>query len=839
MKQNVEVLWDSNPAFPSTQRWKDFTDNAVRYTDNVWYIDQAVADYDKENLNKPKLYRWVTETMFNQRENKEGQTIQETAAYRVGQYQTIERRVIVDVVVDEAFKEAGADQKFHAFRSQYHSNHLKWLKEGKSSDEVIYYDDWDSFYSSSALCRDALRMWTKRQDAGRQDLAMRVPSILMLTAYFGNRKARRSLGKLNIFELCARFGKTIWSLSLFQLTGHNTLVFGAYYLSSFGSIKNEVARFEQFANMKTVDTREQDWEKDYAKYIAQGYKVVVLASLQATDTGWERVEKFVSAYTPGLVIFDEVDFGVHTDRSSARIASIVPGAEVVAMSGTNADRMNNGYFEIARFQSYTMEEMLELKHALEKDPSIGKKAYADLKRTIKDKWLDTSSANCSLDELPEMSFYQRYVQSDTTMTYQKLLQDPEQHEAIIARDSRIIAGVDEQFTHLGLRNVIKKANFELRKMRKIIEHDLNDVIEFVPYNTMNKNLDTYADIRQKAFDSAEFGYKVVVVHGGIKQVANKEGLYTRGQYVKIETAEHYVKDVKAQAMKEGYKGVWIIATSMCQRSFSVGTLDIIMLSYDKGDAGGTNQRMSRGSTPYDGKDAALIISNSFAKERDDKINMILQKMAKSRAVRTGEDLYTAIREVKLATSMFTIGEDGRSIQYDVDSYLHDLALAKKGIENNIKRTITHEVMVLTDDELEQWRQGTKKKGSASTQLDGTFHDNDDDDTDDKEGAEFNERDPNEVNEVLLVVENLIENSHLIDSLGQAGSTRVGFVKSVQNILTDSEKKDAFYGEFQIDPSLFYAILLKRKDIEFDIETQLSLNRQSGKEKATEIYSLDW
>jgi hypothetical protein len=838
MKQNVEVLWNSNPDFPSTQRWKDFTENAIRFTDNVWYANQTIADYDSNSLNQPKFYRWATESMFNQREMKEGQTTQETAAARVSQYQTIERRVIVDVIVDKAFEDAGADQKFHAYRTQIQNTHLEWLKEGKSSDEVIYYKDWDSFYSSDSLVRDALRLWTKRSDAGMQDLLMRVPSILMLTAYFGNRKARRALGKLNIFELCARFGKTIWSLSLFQLSGHNTLLFGAYYLSSFGSIKNEVSRFTQFANMRTVDTREENWQSEYSSYIQQGYKVVILASLQATDTGWEKLENFVSSTKPGLIIFDEVDFGVHTDRSSARIASIVDGAEVVAMSGTNADRMNNGYFEISRFQSYTMEEMLELKHALEKDPTIGDKAYAELKRTIKDEWLETSGPSCSLDELPEMSFYQRYVQSDTDMTYQKLLQDPEQHEAVISRDSRIIAGVDEQFTHLGIRNVVKKANLELHKMRKTIQHKLNDVIEFVPYNTMNKNLDTYADIRQKAFDSAEFGYKVVVVHGGIKQIANKEGLYTRGQYVKIETAEHYVKDVKVQAIKDGYKGVWVIATSMCQRSFSIGSLDIIMLSYDKGDAGGTNQRMSRGSTPYDGKDASLIISNSFAKERDDKINMILQKMAKSRAVRTGEDLYTAIREVKLATSMFTIGDDGRSIQYDVDSYLHDLALAKVGIENNIKRTITHEVMVLSDDELEQWKHGTKKKGSASTTLDTTFH-NDEDNDEDKEAGDFKERDANEVNEILLVVENLIENSHLIDSLGQAGSIRVGFVKSVQNILSDDEKKDAFYDEFQIDPSLFYAILLKRKDIEFDIETQLSINRQTGKEKATEIYSLDW
>lgn len=838
MALSVQSLWDTDPDFPSTQEWKDFTSNAVRSTDNVWYANDLVANYDKTNLNQPKMYRWVTEDLFRKRQAKEGQTIQETAAQRVAQYQTTERKIIIDIIVDPVFAEAGADQKFHTFRESFQPDDIIWLRDEKASDEIIFYRTDEKFQTSDSIVREALRAWTMRSSAGRIDLDVRVPSLLMLISYFsGNRKQRRALGKLSVYELCARFGKTIWSLALFELSGHKTMFFGAYYLSSFGSIRNEVNKFNQFSHIRTVDTRNENWREDHATYIAQGYKVVVLCSLQATDEGWTKVENFYDENNVGLVILDEVDFGVHTDRSSSRVSQIIRNSEAVAMSGTNADRMNNNYFNVCRFESYTMEQMLELKHALTNDSSIAHNTLQNLKDLTQNAWLDNVAVREQLDELPEMSFYQRCVEGDTDMTYQKLTSDPLQHEAIIRRDSLILAGADEQFSHLSLNNAVQKATNEMRKMRKTAEHELLDVIEFLPYNTgvASGAIDAYGEIRQKAFDSVSFGYKVVVVHGEKKHVANLEGMYTRGQSVKIENAEHYVKDVKAQALEEGYKGVWIIASSMAQRSFSIGSISVIMLSFDKGDAGGVNQRLSRGSTPFDGKTASLIISNSFAKERDDKIVMILQKMAKARAARTGEDIFTALKEVKLATSMFRIADDGRSIQYDIDEYLADLALNKSGVEYNIARSLTKQIMA--SDLAEQFKEGRKgARNRWQAKLDKTFFDDDDDDDKKSTGDRKNK---NEVSPVLAVVQNLIDNAHLIDSLGQPSENRVGFVNSVHNICIDEEKNSSFKGEFLIDPSVFYAILKEQRDIELDIETHLSLSLQEAKQEAQAIYSEGW
>lgn len=837
MTNSVQVLWDTDPDFPSTQEWKDFTSNAIRSSNNVWYINEIVANYDKDNINQPKLYRWVTEDLYRKRQDKEGQTIQETAAQRVAQYQTTERKIIIDIIIDPVFADPGADQKFHMFREGFQSDDIIWLRDEKASDEIIFYRTDEKFQTSNSIVREALRAWTQRSNAGRIDLDIRVPSLLMLISYFsGNRNQRRAIGKLSVYELCARFGKTIWSLALFEISNHQTMIFGAYYLSSFGSIRNEINKFNQFSHMRVVDTRNNNWQQDYYFYIVQGYKVVVLCSLQSTDEGWSNIKSFYNTNDIGLVVLDEVDFGVHTDRSSQKVSQIIYKSEAIAMSGTNADRMNNNNFSICRFESYTMEQMLELKHALIADPKIAHSTLQDLKNLTENKWLDNVAVREQLGELPEMSFYQRTVEGDTDTTYQKLCSDPYQHEAIIRRDSLILSGADEEFTHLSLSNVVQKASIELRKMHNTAVHELLDVIEFLPYNTgvANGAIDKYGEIRQKAFNSVSFGYKVVVVHGEKKHVANREGMYIRGQSVKIENAEHYVKDIKAQALEEGYKGVWVIASSMAQRSFSIGSISVIMLSFDKGDAGGINQRLSRGSTPFDGKSASLVISNSFAKERDDKIVMTLQKMAKARAARTSEDIFTALKEVKLATSMFRIGNNGRSIQYDVDEYLAELALNKSGVEHNIARSLTKQI--IASNLAERFKEGRKgARNRWQNKLDKTFFDNEDD-TKRKTG---DRKSKNEISPILAVVQNLIDNAHLIDSLGQPSENRVGFVKSVHNICFDEEKRSSFEGEFLIDPNVFYAVLIEQKDIELDIETHLSLSLQEAKQEAQTIYTEAW
>jgi hypothetical protein len=827
MKLKPNILWDTNPGFPSSTRFKEFTKDAVSYSDNVWYISEEIKKVDFDNIGKPKLYAWVTETSYDRREVKEGQTHQDTAGQRVAQYQTTEKRIIIDIIVDDTFLAAGADQEFAGHRDRIQSSSIKWIKEERASDEIIYYKEWEDFDSAPSLRREALRDWTKNDQAGRVNLEQRVPSLLMLYTFFANRDAKNPVqGKMHIYELCARFGKTIWALSLFALSGHRTLIFGAYYLSSFGSIKNELAKWAQFTEIRYVDTRKDNWQEDYQTYIDQGYKVVVLCSLQATDAGWAKVSSWYDSTTAGMVVLDEVDFGVHTERTSNRLLDIISSSEVIGMSGTNADRMNNGIIQVCRFESYTMEQMLELKHALRADPSIAITALKNIVNVTPNEFWKNVTARISLNEIPELSFYQRAVLAETDMTFAKLLADPNQYKGVIYRDSMILSGADDEFSHLSIDNVIAKASNELVKLRKDAEHELLDVIEFVGYSTRLENLDAYASIRQQAFDAAKFKCKVIAVHGNKQHIANNNDAgYKKGQKVEIETSEHYVRDVKEQAFKEGHERVWIIASGMCQRSFSVGSLSVVLLSFDKGEAGGVNQRISRLGTPYQGKTAGLVISNSFAAERDDKIQMLLYKMTKSRAARTGEDLYKAMRDVKLGTSIFKIADNGRAIQYEVDEYLAELAKNKTGIRANVCKTLTRAVNSLDASLIDQFKNGTTGQGKPQTKLDSTFYDK----KNVKRGATTPDLDKKTVNEILAVVENLVNNAHLIDSLGQEDGNRVGFIQSVKNICLSEELSQAFLDEFNLTPELFCAIIENNKDIELDLETTLSLNLRSDRE----------
>jgi hypothetical protein len=269
---------------------------------------------------------------------------------------------------------------------------------------------------------------------------------------------------------------------------------------------------------------------------------------------------------------------------------------------------------------------------------------------------------------------------------------------------------------------------------------------------------------------------------------------------------------------------------MCQRSFSVGSLSVVLLSFDKGEAGGVNQRISRLGTPYQGKTAGLVISNSFAAERDDKIQMLLYKMAKSRAARTGEDLYKAMRDVKLSTSIFKISDNGRAIQYEVDEYLAELAKNKTGIRSNVCKTLTRAINELDPALIAQFKNGTTGQGKPQTKLDSTFYDK----KNVSRGTNAPDLDKKTVNEILAVVENLVNNAHLIDSLGQENGNRVGFIQSVKNICLNEDLTQAFVDEFNLTPNLLCVIIETNKDIELDLETTLSLNLRSDRELISNV-----
>jgi hypothetical protein len=144
-----------------------------------------------------------------------------------------------------------------------------------------------------------------------------------------------------------------------------------------------------------------------------------------------------------------------------------------------------------------------------------------------------------------------------------------------------------------------------------------------------------------------------------------------GDVVKGQDAEQFVKDKIRIAEKNG-KNVWIIASRMCQRSFSIPEINVVLLTYDNGDLGATIQKMSRALTNGNFQKIGHIISLSIDGNRDDKITPMVMDAAKEVAKRENIDIVSALRKVMKTLPIFQMDKDGYNIELKVDDYSKEI-----------------------------------------------------------------------------------------------------------------------------------------------------------------------
>lgn len=118
-----------------------------------------------------------------------------------------------------------------------------------------------------------------------------------------------------IANLCPRFGKTIWVLSLFnkihEKYGNRVLLLPAYWLSSHTSFENELPLYNDYKNVVVVDNGE-----DAEKAIAQGKCIMILLSLCGDYDDWVSKNQWIADIDNNDIFMyaDEGDFGTHTER---------------------------------------------------------------------------------------------------------------------------------------------------------------------------------------------------------------------------------------------------------------------------------------------------------------------------------------------------------------------------------------------------------------------------------------------------------------------------------------------------------------------------------------------
>ena len=161
-----------------------------------------------------------------------------------------------------------------------------------------------------------------------------------------------------VAELCARFGKTIWSGTLIRETDKQLTIVASYVLTSFASFKKDLSSFEQFRDFVLVDAGEEDWEDHVQNAINGGLQTVVFLSMCAGGRRQEKIDFLFGQPVDKLVIVDEADFGVHkAGQSKPLIEARGEDDVIVLMTGTNGDKAAS-IWPVDHYLSVTYPELL-------------------------------------------------------------------------------------------------------------------------------------------------------------------------------------------------------------------------------------------------------------------------------------------------------------------------------------------------------------------------------------------------------------------------------------------------------------------------------------------------
>jgi hypothetical protein len=165
-----------------------------------------------------------------------------------------------------------------------------------------------------------------------------------------------------IAELCARFGKTIWSGSLVRETDASVTVIASYVLTSFASFEKDLSSFEQFKDLVLIDTASDDYQEVVDAAVSKGKQVVAFLSMCAGTNRQKKIDYLFGLDATRLVIVDEADFGVHQVKQSQPLIEARKDNDVVIlMTGTNGDKAAS-IWPVDHYLSVTYPELLIEKH---------------------------------------------------------------------------------------------------------------------------------------------------------------------------------------------------------------------------------------------------------------------------------------------------------------------------------------------------------------------------------------------------------------------------------------------------------------------------------------------
>ena len=186
--------------------------------------------------------------------------------------------------------------------------------------------------------------------AGLSTLQYQIAEEVLTTIEQGNRCV--------LAELCARFGKTLWSGAVFLESDANVCVVASYVKTVFTSFEQDLTSFNQFADIVHVDTADANYQTKVNNALADNKKVVVYISMAPGTKRQERIDYLFNLDTQTMLVIDEADFGVHKPgQSQPLVDAIDETVYTIIMTGTNADKAAS-IFPVDYFTSVTYPELL-------------------------------------------------------------------------------------------------------------------------------------------------------------------------------------------------------------------------------------------------------------------------------------------------------------------------------------------------------------------------------------------------------------------------------------------------------------------------------------------------
>lgn len=149
----------------------------------------------------------------------------------------------------------------------------------------------------------------------------------------------RKGNRVVLAELCARFGKTLFSGAVARELDVPLVIVASYVKTVFASFGKDLTSFEQWAQYAHVDTQHKLYKTQLSEALLHKKPAVAYLSMCPGSQREARIKYLFTRRVPRLLIVDEADFGVHRGgQAELLIKALKPEDKVLIMTGTNADR---------------------------------------------------------------------------------------------------------------------------------------------------------------------------------------------------------------------------------------------------------------------------------------------------------------------------------------------------------------------------------------------------------------------------------------------------------------------------------------------------------------------